>query len=152
MILTFILLISTACAPKQQISFPVGKDTVETFSDGSFQIVKNPDRTLALCNVKYNSTVIDKVKQYKKTEQAIMIKGTLKKIQMYAVMDITDNKLYCLIETTDNNFQMEKPLHLENMINEGSLVICNDYQEFVEALYHLLGNDMKEVYREALKN
>lgn len=154
----FVLLIiitilnSTSCKPKQQILFPSGKDTVETFCDGTYQLLKTPDRTLTLYNCKYQSAIIDRVEQYKKTDYAVAISGTLKTSQIYAVMDVVNNKLYCLISSSDDSFQSEKPFKLEQMLNEGSLVICEESQEFIETLYHLLGTDMNTIYLEALKN
>ncbi|WP_418791463.1 hypothetical protein [Phosphitispora sp. TUW77] len=61
----------------QKEKYPSGKDTVESFEGGIYQIMRNPDRSLSFTNLDISTDIEKKIKDYKKTNNQLFIKGSI---------------------------------------------------------------------------
>lgn len=71
-----ILFLGTGCTPEK---YPSGRDTVESFGDGTFQILRGPDRILSLrdeSKPQYNGRVIESnVLSYRRKGEFVYVIG-----------------------------------------------------------------------------
>lgn len=117
--MVFFLIVATSCTLNAKSKYPSGKDTIETYGDGTFQLVKiSPASGVfykALSFEKYHSVVIAHVDNEKKVDgkvyflgheddQHVTDQGVVDvRYTIYAVLELKSNTMqYCAV--SDNPF------------------------------------------------
>lgn len=148
-ILIVTVFIAVSCVKAKRIKFPSGRDTKESYGDGTYQILSHQElpheRTLSLRNEAYRSCLIQYVDAYQKEGSKVFITGSntapwdnlndAGRYLLYAVIDINNNTAtLCVVP--------EGPLmgkywfsSQEKMINDGVLHLISDISEFNEEDY-----------------
>jgi len=66
------ILTSLGCGVEQRI--PVGRDTVDSFGDGTYQVLRSPDRKV-LFNCEHQRTILDDVKAWRRSGDDVYARG-----------------------------------------------------------------------------
>ena len=138
------LLLANAIRPK--ILYPAGRDTVESFNDGTYQILSGQTedglRIESLYNCKYNALIIQQVEDFRVTNGKVYVTGN--SIQYFtsdkadikctyeiiAVIEIETNRLMlCVIpdSSTDRGIYIR---FLDEMINNGEAQLLSQLTDF----------------------
>ena len=139
-------LIANAMQP--DIKYPAGKDTEESFGDGTYQIIAGHTSTgyrKDLYNCKYKTSIIPYVEQFQVTKERAYIIGNgswnvsdgenLIKYtyELYAAIEIGSNQLtLCVIPDSVSSPDMYIA-HLDEMIKNGDLRLVSQLTDFSDA-------------------
>ena len=126
LLLCMMLPLLCACQYKQYES---GRDTVASFGDGSFQLVRgrnpaNQKETLSLSIHPYNCFIIDSVKAYSQQENTAYVIGNYQ----YVAIDLENNIAEYFEDISPESYMPEKA----NMIRDGAMVVLSTYDAFSE--------------------
>lgn len=136
------------CALRPEIRYPSGKDTKESFGDGTYQIgtIHAPTGYYdILDNSEYNNTIIPYVEQFHKTKEKAYVIGnetrnyeqdgvsTTYTYDIYAVIDVKTNHLtLCIIPSSPSAPDMWIA-DLDVMIENGDVLLVNQLTDFSAA-------------------
>ena len=85
--------------------YPAGKDTIETFGDGTYQI--SSGSTDSLFNEKYGSCIIQKVEKFREVNQKVYLLGSTTQEHVAGEAKVECGyKIYSLIELEDNTMTL----------------------------------------------
>lgn len=85
--------------------YPVGKDTIESFGDGTYQI--SSGSTDSLFNEKYGSCIIQKVEKFREVNQKVYLLGSTTQEHVVGEAKVECGyKIYSLIELEDNTMTL----------------------------------------------
>lgn len=134
-ILLIILISMIVFLENDKVKYSSGKDTVESFGNGTFQILKGPDKKISLVDVEKNNNIEEEIKDYKKIKNKIYIFGKIG----YTVVDFNLNEIKQYKASSDfpgwKNFMIKE-------YGEKYIVI-NKYNDFT--------NTEKKVFNEMKK-
>ncbi len=144
--LCFLILLVHSCSGTH-IKYPAGKDTVMSFGDGSFQILRSMDReNLCFFSEEYQSCIIRDVEHAQELKGKAYItgsSGTTYVSDDASVEYISSYQLYVVVNTTENTMQLcAIPLdtsapeiyisYLDEMIKSGKAVVYAGLKDFSE--------------------
>jgi len=113
------------------IKYPAGRDTVESFGDGSFQVLRGEGK--GLFSEKYNNCLIDNVEFVRRHRGKAYVTGTgLAKYQMCAVIDTAANTIQLCAILPDPAVPNLHILRLDEMVANGDAVIYTSLDDFSE--------------------
>ena len=106
LVLCFALLI-TACFDSR-LQYPSGRDTVESWGDGTFQLLRSPSARCVSFE-KYNTILLDNVEEYLKIDEKVYLYGYIEKgyakdpwkYHVFLVLNIQNNTFELCAETQD---------------------------------------------------
>ncbi len=132
----------------EHIKYPEGKDTVMSFGDGSFQIVRSMynNKILVFFSEKYQSNIIRDVEHTQELEGKAYITGSSGIVYVSDDASVEHSysyQLYVVVNTTENTMQLcAIPLdasapeiyisHLDEMMKDGSAVVYAGLEDFSE--------------------
>lgn len=113
-----------------------GKDSVASFGNGEYQIIKGPDKKLLLSNEKYHGFLLNDVLEYTKIKKNLYVLGSLDNVPVFINVDLNTNhvRYHILIEKDNDSLYYNGK---EKMIKEGVIIFHQDSTE--------LTNDEKEI-------
>lgn len=144
--LCFLVLLAHSCSGTH-IKYPAGKDTVMSFGDGSFQILRSMyHKSLWFFSEKYQCGIIDDVERVQELKGKAYItgsSGTTYVSDDASVEYISSYQLYVVVNTTENTMQLcAIPLdtsapeiyisYLDEMIKAGKAVVYAGLKDFSE--------------------
>lgn len=144
-----VLLVFVACnSHGKEIKYPAGKDTKESFGDGTYQIATGHTSTgyrEILYNFEYKTSIIPYVEQFRATKERAYIIGNGSRnvvdgenlikytYELYAVIETEINQLtLCIIPDSASAPDMYIA-HLDEMIKNGDLRLVSQLTDFSAA-------------------
>lgn len=128
------------CFRGNNIKYPSGKDTIESFGDGTYQISSGSYESLF--NEEYGSCIIQQVKKFYQTDKKVYIVGKTtqesfsdetkleRSYKMYAVIDLpTNNMMLCSIPD-DLSYQEVYIYRLDEMVGNCDVALISDLSAF----------------------
>ncbi len=131
----------------EHIKYPEGKDTVMSFGDGSFQILRSMDRkNLCFFSEKYQSCIIRDVEHTQELKGKAYITGSSEIVyvsddasveysysyQLYVVVNTTENTMQLCAISLDTSAPEIYISYLDEMIKSGKAVVYADLKDFSE--------------------
>lgn len=128
-----VLLFCSACVDKTNSKYAEGKDTKESYGDGTYQLLQQNSES-ALFDSRYHTTVVDQVSKIKSEDNFVYVIGNIRnpvteeKLKVFAVIDISKNQIkYC--PQTDKYDDL--PLSYANdMMKKKELILMTNYTDF----------------------
>ncbi len=143
-LLVVYLVLTNAMRPK--ILYPAGRDTVESFGDGTYQILSvRPSEGLrweCLHNCKYNTRIIQQVEDFKIMNGKVYVTGNANRhiasgeanikctYELLAVIEIDTNQLMLYVNpdsSTDRDIYIYR---LDEMIKNGDVQLLSQLTDF----------------------
>ena len=137
-----------ACVMQSEIKYPSGKDTEESFGDGTYQILTSHEPT-GYYNILYNcecqTCIMSYVEQFCMTKEMAYITGSDSwsfedgedlieyTYKLYAAIELTSNRLtLCIIP--DRSSAPDMPtVYLDKMIKNGDLQLISSLTDFPDS-------------------
>lgn len=144
--LCFLVLLAHFCFGTH-IKYPEGKDTVMSFGDGSFQILRSMDRkNLCFFSEKYQSCIIRDVEHAQELKGKAYITGSSEIVyvsddasveysysyQLYVVVNTTENTMQLCAISLDTSAPEIYISYLDEMIKSGKAVVYAGLKDFSE--------------------
>ena len=110
----------------------VGKDTVLSFGDGTYQVLHqnvDGDAKRVLTNTVYNQCVLTEVKNYVQNNEFIYFTGNYYSKKVYCKLNTETNLLLYFAEDNEEEFIM---VYLEKMQTNNQIKILSSYDEYSE--------------------
>lgn len=132
LILLLVLLLSwlTGCT---DVKYPAGRDTKESYGDGTYQLLKSADGTLSLSNEEYHTVIVSHVMLIATQDSKLYAFGEQKwggvTYEAYTVVDLKTNQLqfYAVKEQQETYFYQA-----DAMREDGAAVFYQSFSEFAE--------------------
>ena len=116
-----------------EVKHPPGRDTVNLFGDGSFQICKSPKGNTSLYYYSEGAPIIGSVEDYCEIQSKVYLTGYLHGMKQYAVIELDTNKVYlCVIDLESGREIISPHLFPSSLVENGTIVI-QLYFDFTEA-------------------
>lgn len=121
-----------------QVKYPAGRDTVESFGDGSYQILRASSERKDLYSEKYSSCIINNVESVHERRGKAYIAGTdtinagSAVYRLYAVIDTSENTLQLCIIPPDSAAPDLRISRLDEMVTNGDAVVFTSLDDFSE--------------------
>lgn len=126
-----VLLVSSIFGP--QVKYPAGRDTVESFGDGSYQILRTSSERKILHSEKYNSSMIDNVEfAHQRRGKAYVAGAGSAQYRLYAVIDTSENTIQLCIIPPDSAAPDLQIYRLDEMAANRDAVVCTSLDDFSE--------------------
>lgn len=141
-----VLLLLVVCASylrNSNIRYPAGKDTVQSFGDGTFQIISGTSE--GLFNEKYGSCIIGQVQDvYEVGDKVYVIGSTVHGYvsdgedvewhdMIYAVIKLSDNTMQLFAMTEDTSKHDVYIYRLEEMLKNNDVQWISEFLDFDES-------------------
>ena len=123
MYILLIIIFLSSCSPKYNVIYKRGKDTHCLYGDGTYQILSTgiysdnrilTDKKYHLYNLKYKTTVMHDISDYKKDNEMVYLKGT-NQIKYYSSNEVYPTFMYAQI-----------------LEENGELLIIKDFEQIDE--------------------
>lgn len=123
-----------------EITYPAGIDTIESFGDGTYQLLS--DETEGLYNFKYSSCIIQQVKNFRVVNERVYLTGTAIQsysdsknnndyvYELYAVIELHNNRLTLCAVTDSHSAPGIYIYRLEEMIANGDMQLLSQLSDF----------------------
>lgn len=117
------------------VKYPSGRDTVESFGDGSYQILRSKRESLH--SEKYNSCMIDNVEFVHQRRGRAYIAGSTAgagsaQYRLYAVINTSENTIRLCILPPDSAAPDLHIYRLDEMVANGDAIVCKSLDDFSE--------------------
>lgn len=137
-----LLLIFTILAKgmHKDITYPAGIDTIDSFGDGTYQLLSGEKESLY--NFKYSSCIIPQVKSFRVVNEKVYLTGTALQsytdgksnnecvYELYAVIELHNNSLtLCAVSAVPSDPEIYI-YRLEEMIENGDMQLLSDFSDF----------------------
>lgn len=132
LLVLFCILITHSCSG--ETNEYVWKDTHKVYKNTDYQILNGTldgEKVRSMSNMKYNECIVGEIISMEETNEAVYLYGTFTKHQVYAILDILNNKvkMYAEVEEGDTLCMTE----LDNMIKAGDVIYLDSYEDFSES-------------------
>ncbi len=120
------------------VKYPEGRDTVQSYGDGSYQILRASSERKNLHSEKYNSSMIDNVEFVHERRGKAYIAGTdsvsagSAEYRLYAVIDTSENTLQLCIIPPDSAAPDLHIYRLDEMVTNGDVIVFTSLDDFPE--------------------
>lgn len=132
-LLALLLSCLTGCA---DVKYPAGRDTKESYGDGTYQLLKFADGTLSLSNEEYHTLVLSRVVAIREQDGKVYAIGEQKRggvmYEAYAVVDLETNQLRFYAPEESVREQGTYFQQAETMQEDGTVVFCRSFSDFAE--------------------
>lgn len=136
-ILVGLAILMFLCGCTLRSEYTEGRDTVESYLGGEYQILKRTgyppqkeNRILTLKNMKYRIDLIDFVNQYKKVKKIVYFVGITNGKYIYTQLDLNIGHVKYFIENgTLDDLQIS---HIDELLQDGTFEIISDISQFSE--------------------
>ena len=138
MYILLIIIFLSSCSPKYNVIYKRGKDTHCLYGDGTYQILSTgiysdnrilTDKKYHLYNLKYKTTVMHDISDYKKDNEMVYLKGTDKEEnRIYIIIDIKTNQIKCY----SSNEVYPTFMYAQILEENGELLIIKDFEQIDE--------------------
>ena len=128
------------CLPGNNIKYPAGKDTIESFGDGTYQISSGSNESLF--NEEYGSCIMQQVSEFYETEKKVYIIGITtqeffvdeakveRSYKMYAVLELQNNTMTLCPIPADQSYPEVYIYRLNEMIDNCDIALVSDLSAF----------------------
>lgn len=135
-----VVFIFVSCLSGNRIKYPAGKDTVQSFGDGTYQISSGSCESLF--NEEYHNCIIQKVNKIHQTGTNVYIIGTNtqktivddaevgQSYKMYAVIELQDNMLMLCAIPANPLYPDVFIVNLDEMLDNGDVVVISELSGF----------------------
>lgn len=159
LVLVFFLIAVTSCGLREKSKYPSGKDTIESYGDGTFQLVRiDPAIGVfykALSFEKYHSVVIAHVDNVKRVDGKVYFLGheDSQYVTDQGIVDVR-HTIYAVLELKSNTIQYcavsDYPLAEAIYISRQDEMVQNEDMVFLDSLSDFSDED-ENVLRSILK-
>lgn len=133
MLTLFMILSITACGNNFAV-YDSGKDTIETFGDGTYQLlhqVKNKVNVKNLTNCKYNQCVMTEVNQWQEFDDYIYFVGHYYEYETYCILDTNNNQLKYYIDLPKG--EEINMVYSYDMQQNNELIFLSEFEDFSQS-------------------
>lgn len=125
-----------SCLHGNNIKYPAGKDIIESFGDGTYQISSGNNKSLF--NVEYSSCIIQQVEQFYETHKKVYVIGSTtqeyivdeskveRRYKIYAVIELQDNTMTLCTIPTNSLYPDIFIYRLYEMIDNCNITLISD--------------------------
>ncbi len=137
-----IIILLYLCIPNsynKKIKYDSWKDTVESFGDGTYQIlhqVWHGENINILTNVAYNEAVITEIYNYSVNDEVVYFYGVYHSQMVYAALYVNDNLLKYYVDKSNDDFTMT---YINNMLKDKQIELIESYNDFTEIEQDIFG-------------
>lgn len=129
--LTVLILCLLGC--KNNLTYEQGKDTIQAYGDGTYQILHQKtdgQEHEILTNCKYNQCVLTEVDSYTSVDENVYFMGKYYTLKIWCKLSVNENLLlYCIEDNEKEDFTMT---YLNDMQTDNQIKLLSSYEDFSE--------------------
>ena len=126
------LLVLPRLCGNSEIKHSPGRDTVNLFGDGSFQMLKGADKSIGLFHYSGGGPIIGTVENFCEVERKVYVVGYLCDLKQYGLINLDTNKIYLCMENRESGIEVNSSPYLSDSLIENGTIVVQSYLDFSE--------------------